>query len=168
MTTYVLFEGKPGVVVDTDDVIIEGVELADLVDAAERAARTADRVELCGGVGVDDAARVVAAIGDGTEVRVNRYGFESLEQVAAYKTAFGSGETGGALFLYAAPQSTPLTEHDDVLAAGVADEATLVERTREAQSRGVGIVELYGGLGATAAAAVRRAAGDALPVGFID
>ncbi|MEU2947072.1 DUF6506 family protein [Nocardiopsis alba] len=168
MTTHVLFEGEPGVIVDDGDVIIEGVELADLVKRAANAARDADRVELCGGVGVDDAARVIEVIGGGVEVRVNRYGFESLEQVTAYKASFETGEAGGALFLYGATVSTPLARHEGVVVAGVADREALIERVREARGHGVGIVELYGGLGASAAADVRDAVDGALPVGFID
>ncbi|UYM05879.1 DUF6506 family protein [Solicola gregarius] len=168
MTTHVLFEGAPGVLVRTDELVVEGVGRAELIDAARRAAPAADRIELCGGIGVDDAASVIAVVGDSADVRLNRYGFESLEQVAAYKVAFGTGEVGDAAFFYATAQSTPLVQHEGVMVAGVADERVLIERTREAQARGAGIIELYGGLGARAAATVRQVTDDALPVGFID
>lgn len=168
MTTHVLYEGPAGVIAKSEELVIEGSSLDALASAAARAAERADRIELCGGVGVEDAATVIAAVGDAADVRVNRYGFESLEQVAAYKAAFATGGAGGAAFLYAAPSSTSLATHEGVLAAGVADDAALVERAREAQARGVGIIELYGGLGAQGAAAVRAATDHAIAVGFVD
>lgn len=175
MTTHVLFEGVPGVIVRDDAVVIEGVDLDDVVDATVRAAETADRIELCGGMPVDIAAMVheIAAmvhevVGADVEVRVNRYGFESLEQVAAYKTAFATGEPGDAAFFYSAAESTPLAQHDGVLVAGVANDDDLASLIREARSRGAGIVELYGGLGISAAAVAREASEHELPVGFID
>ncbi|WP_114906692.1 DUF6506 family protein [Ornithinimicrobium murale] len=150
------------------EVAIEGVGLDEVVRAAVQAAESADRVELCGGMPTDVAARVREAVSDTVEVRVNRYGFESLEQVAAYKAAFESGEPGDAAFFYSAAEATPLSQHDGVLLAGVADDDDLVQRVREAQSRGAGIVELYAGLGISAAAIAREASAHQLPVGFID
>lgn len=168
MTTYVLFEGAPTVLVHKDELVMEGVGLATLVDAARRAALVADRIELCGGMSVANAAKVIAAIGDDAGVHLNRYGFESLEQVAAYKAAFGTGDVGDAAFLYGSAQSTPLVQHEGVMVAGVADDHALIERAREARAHGAGIIELYGGLGARAAATVRQATDGALPVGFVD
>ncbi|KAB1646702.1 DUF6506 family protein [Pseudoclavibacter endophyticus] len=163
-----LFEGVPGVIVRSDGVVIEGADLDNVVHAAVRAAASADRIELCGAMPVDVAAKVREAIRADVEVRVNRYGFESLEQVAAYKAAYATGGAGDAAFFYSAAQSTPLTKHDDVLVAGVANENDLRERVREAHSRGAGIVELYAGLGVSAAAVAREASAHELPIGFID
>ncbi|WP_419998899.1 hypothetical protein [Streptomyces boninensis] len=168
MAIHVLFEGTPGVIVRSDDLVIEGAALDDVVSAAVRAAKSADRIELCGGMPVDVAARVRAAVSADVDVRVNRYGFESLEQVAAYKTAFANGEPGNAAFFLPAAESTPLTQHDGVLVAGVADENDLRAQVREAHARGAGIVELYAGLGISAAAVAREASGHQIPVGFID
>lgn len=168
MITHVLFEGPTGVLVRTETLVIEGSSLERVAAAAVRAAEHADRIELCGGIGVEDAAAVIESVDGAADVRVNRYGFESLEQVAAYKAAFASGEAGDAAFLHGAATSTPLVAHEGVLVAGVADHDALAARAREAQDRGVGIIELYGGLGARAAARVRAATGRAIPVGFID
>lgn len=163
-----MFEGEPGVIAHTDAVIIEGVSLDRAVDAAVRASDGADRIELCGGMPVDVAAEVREAVSDAIEVRLNRYGFESLEQVTAYKVAFLTGEPGDAAFFYAASETTPLTRHSGVLVAGVASLSDLAVRVREALARGAGIVELYAGLGMTAAATAREASARQLPVGFID
>lgn len=168
MATHVLFEGDTGVIVREDGLTVEGVSLTGLIDAAKRAALLADRIELCGGLGVEDAARVIVAVGANANVHLNRYGYESLEQVAAYKVAFEDGKVGDGAFLYGSAQSTPLKYHDGIMTAGVADESSLIERAREAQATCAGIIELYGGLGAQAAATVRRVTGEALPVGFID
>lgn len=168
MATHVVFEGVRGVIVRSEDVVIEGVDLDEVVQAARRAARSADRIELCGGMPVEIAAAVREAVGPDVDVRLNRYGFESLEQIAAYKAAFEDGESGDAAFFYAAAESTPLAQHDGVLVAGIADDDALAERVREARARGAGIVELYAGLGIAAAAIAREAADHELPVGFID
>lgn len=171
MRTHVLFEGAPGVLVTTEDVVIKGVGLDEVVRAALAAAGWAQRIELCGGMPVEVAAKVHQAVGATAEVRVNRYGFESLEQVAAYKAAFAAdvpGSPGDAAFFYPAAESTPLAHHDGVLVAGVADEDDLAARVREAQSLGAGIVELYAGLGIASAAVARKASDGRLPVGFID
>lgn len=168
MNVHVLYEGEPGVLAADHGVTIEGVRLQHLLDAAIRAAPAADRIELCGGIDVADVARVVATVGDVVQVRANRYGFESLEQVAAYKRAFGEDTAGDAAFFYGAAVSTPLAAHPGVLVAAAADDAALADLAREAQARGAGIVELYAGLGAHGAAVVRSATGDAVPVGYID
>lgn len=168
MTTHVLFEGVPNVLVRGADLVMEGVHLEHVVPAAIRAADTANRIELCGGLPVDVAAQVRGALTADIDVRVNRYGFESLEQVAAYKTAFATGDPGDAAFLYAASESTSMEQYPGVLVAGVASEEDLIARVQEARARGAGIIELYGGLGISAAALARSAAGHKLPVGFID
>ena len=79
MSIHVLFEGVPGVIVRSDGVVIEGVELDDVVHAATRAAESAERIELCGGMPLEVAAQVRKAVSADIDVRVNRYGFESLE-----------------------------------------------------------------------------------------
>ncbi|MFV0432928.1 MAG: DUF6506 family protein [Leucobacter sp.] len=158
----------PGVIVRSEGMVIEGVDLDEVVCVATRAAESADRIELCGGMPVEIAARVLETIGGEVDVRLNRYGFESLEQVAAYKTAFMTGEPGDAAFFYSAAESTPLVQHEGVLVAGIADENDLRARVQEAHSRGAGIIELYAGLGITATAVAREASAHQLPVGFID
>lgn len=168
MVIHVLFDGVPGPIGGDDRVIVEGAGLDDVVRAATRAAASADRIELCGGLPVDVAAAIREAVPAEVEVRVNRYGFESLEQAAAYKEAFRSGDPGDAAFFYSAAVTTPLVQHDGVLLAGVSGEADLATRVREALSRGAGIVELYAGLGVAAAAIAREASAHRLPVGFID
>lgn len=169
--THVLFEGSPGVLVD-DGIVIEGVDLDGVLAAVGRAVDAttpARRIELCGGMPVQVAAQVQASLPDDVELGVNRYGFESLDQAAAYKAAFDdpAGDAPGDLtILYAAATSTPLAQHDGVLVAGVGTRADLADRAVEALHRGAGLVELYGGLGVVAADVVREATRDAIPVGY--
>lgn len=169
MSTHVIFEGTPGVYAETGSVIVEGAHLADVVDAARRAAVDAETIELCGAVPVEVAAEVIRSVGDAAEVRVNRYGFESLEAAAAYKAAFSTGgDPGDAAFFFLAEAPTEITQRDGVIVAGVADMSDLRDRAAQALKLGAGIVELYGGLGVVAAAEVRAATKSRLPVGYID
>jgi hypothetical protein len=168
MRTHVFFEAEPGVMIVDGDITIESVLLDDLVERAVDAARSADRIELCGGMDVTDVDRVFRAVGAEADVRSNRYGFESLEQVAAYKRAFADGDAADAAFFYRGTASAPLAQHPGVLVAAAADDDALAELAREAHQRGAGIIELYGGLGAHGAAIVRAAVAHAVPVGYVD
>lgn len=169
MSTHVIFEGTPGIYAATGSVTVEGAHLADVVDTARRAAADAETIELCGAVPVDVAAEVVRTVGDAAVVRVNRYGFESLEAATAYKAAFSTGgDPGDAAFFFLAEAPTKITRRDGVIVAGVADMSDLRDRATQALKLGAGIVELYGGLGIVAAAEVRAATESRLPVGYID
>lgn len=169
MSTHVIFEGTPGIYAATGSVTVEGAHLADVVDTARRAAADAETIELCGAVPVDVAAEVVRTVGDAAVVRVNRYGFESLEAATAYKAAFSTGgDPGDAAFFFLAEAPTKITRRDGVIVAGVADMSDLRDRAAQALKLGAGIVELYGGLGIVAAAEVRAATESRLPVGYID
>jgi Family of unknown function (DUF6506) len=57
---------------------------ADLVDAG------VDAIELCGGMPLTTAARVLDAVGDRASVGHVSFAFESLEGVAAYKASFAA------------------------------------------------------------------------------
>jgi hypothetical protein len=168
LRTHVLIEGPPGTVVREAALVIEFVELEHLIAAAVEASAVSDRIELCGGTGATDAARVIAAVGAAADVRVNRYGFESVEQAAAYKHAFTTGQGADAAFFYSTEVAVPRVEHPGAVIVGVADDKSLAIAARSALQRGVGIIELHGGLGASGAAVVRIALDGAVPVGFVD
>lgn len=130
---------------------------------------SAARIELCGAVAVTTAAAAIREVGDSAVVRVNRYGFESLEQAASYKTAFATDDyPGDAAFFFLSEEPTALVHRDGVFVAGVVSVDELRVLAMEVQTQGAGLIELYGGFGAVAAAAVREATGERLPVGWID
>ena len=172
MSTAVIYEGTRGVRVDHPNVTILGAEREDLVEVArERVDLGASRVELCGGIGADDAALVADAIGDRAEVKLNRYGFESLERVTEYKLAFAAGDARPAAFMYLVPGADPRTdrtEHPDATFIPIPDDAAAESVARELAGDGVAILELYGGLGVRAAAAALRGSDGDIAVGFVD
>lgn len=172
MSTAVIYEGTRGMRVDRPGITIHGTPQQELVEVArERVDSGASRVELCGGIGSDDAAAVVEAVGDRAEVKINRYAFDSLEQVAQYKQAFATGDAGSAAFVYLAPDADPREdriEHADATFIPVQDEADVERVARTLADDGVAILELYGGLGVRAAAAALRGSGGSLAVGFVD
>lgn len=172
MSIAVIYEGTRGLRVDHPSITIHGASREDLIDVArERVDSGASRIELCGGLGVDDAALVAEAIGDRAEVKLNRYGFESLERVTGYKQAFASGDVGPAAFMYLAPGSDPQadrTEHTDATFIPVPDDTAVEGVAKGLAGDGVAILELYGGLGVQAAAAALRGSEGKVAVGFVD
>ena len=130
----------------------------------------ADRIELCGGVGVRDYAAVKAGIGPGVEVGLTRYEFDSLEAIAAYKTAFGNGEETTEMFLYRAEGADPARDrvtHGGTTFVAVPDDAAVGPVAAELLGKSNTLIELYAGLGAHAAAVVLEATDATVPVGFV-
>lgn len=172
--TVALYEGTPGPRYERPGIRLLGTSAATLVSTAVAAVDGgATRVELCGGIGVDEAAQVSAALPAHADVRLVRYGFESLELIAAYKEAYGRGDdTGRAAFLVLDPGADPAgdrLEHADAVVVAVPDEDAVAVAVRELHERHpLGLVELYGGLGVGAAAAARDATGGEVPIGFAD
>src|SRR5690625_3158053 len=172
MSIAVIYEGARGIRVDHPSITIHGAPHEELIETArERVDAGASRIELCGGLGAEDAAAVAAAVGDRAEVRLNRYGFESLELVTQYKQAFVTGDAGPAAFMYFAPDSDPQAdriEHPDGSFIPVPDDAAVEGVARALAYDGVAILELYGGLGVPAAAAAFRGSRGTIAVGFVD
>ncbi|WP_232668249.1 DUF6506 family protein [Pseudonocardia sp. TRM90224] len=169
--TAVIYEGTPGVRVDRDHLRIIGTGRDELVDVAlAQVEQGAGRVELCGGLGSEDAARVREAVGDRTRVGLNRYAFESLEQIAEYKRNALAGNLTPGAFLYLAPGLDPDRDrdtHPDAVFVPVPDAAAVETVVASLTGLEPGLIELYGGLGVDAAAAAVRGSGGKVPVGFV-
>src|SRR5699024_11694278 len=97
-----------------------------------------------------------------------RYGFQSLELIADYKRAFSAGDERPAVLLYPATAGMQPVEHPDVTILSVHDYDHAERIGEHLAAEGFGLVELYGGLGPTTAAAVFWGAKAAVPVGFVD
>jgi hypothetical protein len=169
MRTAVIYEGVHGVRVDRPDVTIVGSPREDLV-AVARALATggADRVELCGGLGVADHAEVATALGSEVAVGLNRYAFESLELIADYKVAFAAGDERPGAFIYLSSGADPArdrVEHAGTTFVAVPDEDLVAAVATEVAAAGARLIELYAGLGTTAAARVLAATDGRVPVG---
>lgn len=166
--TAVIYEGTPGDRLKTSMLTVVGAQAEDLVDEALRLAEDGwTRLELCGGVGIDVADKVRAALPGEVRIGLNRYGFESLELVAEYKQAFARGEVRPSVFLVPSEAGSARVDHSDVSIVPVSSTEQIEAMTSDLVGLGVGLIELYGGLGtAHAAAAVRGAHGRA-PVGFV-
>jgi hypothetical protein len=169
--TAVIYEGTPGVRVHRDHLRIVGTGRDELVDVAlAQVEQGAGRVELCGGLGVEDAAAVRAAVGPEIRIGLNRYAFESLERITEYKRAALAGELRPAAFLYLAPGLDPDRDrdtHTDAVFVPVPDAAAVEDVVASLKGLELGLIELYGGLGVDAAAAAVRGSGGRTPVGFV-
>jgi hypothetical protein len=169
--TAVIYEGTPGVRVHRDHLRIIGTGRDELVDVAlAQVAQGAGRVELCGGLGVEDAAAVHAAVGSEIRIGLNRYAFESLERITEYKRAAIAGELRPAAFLYLAPGLDPdrhRDTHTDAVFVPVPDAAAVEGVVESLKGLELGLIELYGGLGVDAAAAAVRGSAGRIPVGFV-
>ncbi|RJL19971.1 hypothetical protein D5H75_39985 [Bailinhaonella thermotolerans] len=169
--TAVIYEGTPGVRVHRDHLRIVGTGRAELIDVVlAEVERGAGRIELCGGIGAEDAAAVRAAVGPGVRIGLTRYGFESLERIADYKRAAMAGELRPGAFLYLAPGLDPDRDrdtHTDAVFVPVPDPGAIAGVVASLSGLGLGLIELYGGLGVDAAAAAVRASGGQIPVGFV-
>ncbi|MGP4115103.1 DUF6506 family protein [Streptomyces sp. 4N509B] len=126
-------------------------------------------VELCGGFGPVGTARVIAEVGDRVPVGAIGYGSESLAAISRFHLAFLAGQVQSELFVVLVPGADP--ERDRAVfdnGGGAAFTVVAVPDVeaaeRVAAGARVGLVELFGGLGADAAARVHAAAGGA-PVG---
>ncbi|TDC75759.1 DUF6506 family protein [Streptomyces hainanensis] len=128
-------------------------------------------VELCGGFGPTRTAKVIAEVGDRAPVGAIGYAGESLAAISRFHLAWLAGEVQSELFLVLVPGADP--ERDRVVRehGGGARFTTVAVPDIEAAERvaareSVGLIELYGGFGADAAARVHAAAGGA-PVGTV-
>src|SRR5699024_643126 len=126
------------------------------------------RIELCGGMGISDLVRPRDLVAGRVPVGLLRYGFESLVLIADYKRAFAAGDHRPAVCLYPGTAGTQPVEHPDVTSLPVHDDAAAERTGAHLTAEGIGLVELYGRLGPTTAAAVFRGAKGAVPVGFVD
>lgn len=167
--TTALYEGTPGHRLRTAQLEVVGIAEDQLDHALQDAlAQGAGRIELCGGMGAQQAARAHELVAGRAQLSLVRYGFESLEQIAAYKLAFAAGDVRPSVFLYSGGDGAETIEHPDVRIVPVRDLSQAQEVGAQLARDGVGLVELYGGLGVDVAAAVLRGAGNELPVGFAD
>lgn len=147
----------------------EAIEAA-AVGAADAGA---DRIELCGGLGVAWQARVIDLVGSRVPVGAVMYGFESLEGVADYKARYGHEPLREA-FVYIQPGSIPDTDRmvreDELtrsLHVAVPDAAAALDVARQlVDDEGVQLLELYGGFSPAEAARVIDAIGGRAPVGL--
>lgn len=128
----------------------------------------AGRIELCGGMGAAHLARARELAAGRVPVGLLRYGSESLELIADYKRSFAAGNPRPAAFLVPAVDATEPVHHPDVMILPVHDRDHAERVGARFADDGVGMVELYGGLGPAAATAVLRGANGAVPVGFVD
>ncbi|XVQ08042.1 DUF6506 family protein [Spirillospora sp. CA-255316] len=128
-------------------------------------------VELCGGFGPVGAARVIAAVGDRAPVGAIGYGSESLAAISRFHLTFLAGELQSELFLVLVPGADPerdriVREHGGGARFTAVAVPDIAAAERVAAREKVGLIELFGGFGADAAARVHAAAGGA-PVGSI-
>lgn len=131
----------------------------------------AGMIELCGGFGPVGAARVIAEVGDRVPVGAIGYAAESLAEISRFHLNFLAGQNQSELFLVLVPGADP--ERDRyVRERGGDSRFTTVAvpdvdaAVRVAAQEKVGLIELYGGFGADAAARIHAAAGGT-PVGTI-
>lgn len=173
MRTAVIYEGPAATVVDTDAKVVVGVPADDVVATAIGLARAGvDRIELCGGFGPVPHAEVVAALAARPapvpEVGTVLYGFESLEGAAAYKARFAAGEHLVWALLHAdtdAPDGGRRVDDADGTPIVAVRPDDVGPTAAAMAAAGVGLIELYAGLGTDAVAAAVEASGG-LPVGL--
>lgn len=167
--TTVIYEGTPGRRLRTDQIDIVGTTSEGLDQALQQAVDgDSNRIELCGGIGTPEAARAQAVVAGRVQLRLLRYGFESLERITDYMRAFAAGDVRPAVFLYPGIDGGEPVEHPDVTILPVRDLAHAENLGARFAAEGIGLVELYGGLGADTASAVLRGADGTVPVGFVD
>jgi len=92
--TTVIYEGTPGPRLRTEHIEVIGIAGDGLEEALHHALEAGDvgRIELCGGMGVAQAAQAHDVVADRVQVGLLRYAFESLELIAHYKGAFAAGD----------------------------------------------------------------------------
>lgn len=167
--TTVIYEGTPGRRLHTERIDIVGATSSGIERALQQAVdEGSHRIELCGGISAPRAARAQDVVPERVQLRLLRYGFESLERIADYKRAFAAGDVRPAVFLYPEAGGAEPVEHPDVTILPVRDLAHAERLGARFAAEGIGLVELYGGLGVDAASAVLRGADSGVPVGFVD
>lgn len=157
MRTTIIYEGPEIDPVDAGKVRIIASTADRLVErAVEEVAVGADRIELCGAVGPLPQAEILDEIPDAS-VGAVLYGFESLENIAAYKAAYADGTALRDAFLYR-DRDAPASGHRHTRGAtsfvGVPDSQSAGRIAEELAATGVTLFELYAGLGPHDAAAV--------------
>lgn len=111
--TTVIYEGTPGQRLRTERIDIVGATSDGIEQALQQAIDgDSNRIELCGGIGTPEAARAQEVVADRVQLRLVRYGFESLERIADYKRAFAAGDVRPAVFLYPEADGGEPVEHD--------------------------------------------------------
>ncbi|GAA2105939.1 DUF6506 family protein [Actinomadura alba] len=183
MSQSVVIYPRPGADPEKDRIEFEGgghrVTLVAVPDEDEAAPVVAGLVgegvglvELCGGFGPVRAAKVIAEVGDRIPVGAIGYGAESLAEISRFHLSFLAGEVQSELFLVLVPGADP--ERDRIVRerGGGARFTTVAvpdidAAERVAAQETVGLIELYGGFGADAAARVHAAAGGGTPVGSV-
>lgn len=166
--TAVIYDGTAGERLRTGSLTVVGSDTDALISEARRLADAGwPRIELCGGVDAVTAARVRSTLGGAVRVGLNRYGFESLELIADYKRAFAHGEQRPVAFLIPAEAGAERVEHADVSIRPVTSADHVESVATELAQTGVGLIELYGGLGTAHAAAAIQGSGGRVPVGFV-
>jgi len=141
---------------------------------AELVAEGAGLVELCGGFGPVGAAKVIAEVGDRVPVGAIGYGSESLAAISRYHLTFLAGQDQSELFLLLLPGADPARDRLVAERAGgfsfravaVPDLAAAEREAREVRGTKVGLIEIFGGFGADAAARIHEAGGG-IPVGSV-
>lgn len=156
MRTTIIYEGPEIDPVEAGEVRVVASTADRLVERAVAEAAGADRIELCGAVGALPQAEILNAIPD-ANVGAVLYGFESLQNVAAYKAAYADGTALRDAFLYRDPDA-PATGHRHTRGAtsfvGVPDSQSAERIAEELAAAGITLFELYAGLGPHDAAAV--------------
>lgn len=167
--TTVIYEGTPGHRLRTSQLEVLGIPDDGLEQALHDALdEGANRIELCGGMGVAELVRARDLVAGRAPVRLLRYGFESLELIADYKRAFAAGDQRRAVFLYPATAGTETVEHPEVMILPVHDCDHAEQIGERLAAENIGLVELCGGLGPATATVVRWGAAGSVPVGFVD
>lgn len=141
---------------------------------AELVAEGAGLVELCGGFGPVGAAQVIAEVGDRVPVGAIGYGSESLAAISRFHLTFLAGQDQSELFLLLLPGADPARDRLVAERAGgfsfravaVPDLAAAEREAREVRGTKVGLIEIFGGFGADAAARIHEAGGG-IPVGSV-
>lgn len=132
-------------------------------------------IELCGGMGPVPAARVIEAVGHRVPVGLVTFGVESAAGAAAFNTRSEEGEPTVAAFIFPEDGADPavdrvVTEPGSVrtIFVPVPDERAAARVAAElVENDGVGLIELYRGIGPVGAAALIEAVGAKVPVGTV-
>lgn len=133
-----------------------------------------DLIEVCGSFGVIWQAKVIEAVGGRVPVGAILYGFESITRAADYKARFEQGELMSAAFIYLEDGADSLSDRtvktdkdgNRNIFVAVPEPSATAKVAVDLVNDGIGLIELYGGLGSTWAAQVIEAIDERVPVGF--
>jgi len=133
-----------------------------------------DLIEVCGSFGPIWHTKVIEAVGGQVPVGSILYGFESLTSAADYKARFEKGEPMSAAFIFLEDGADPTIDctvktdknGTQITFVAVPEPSTAVKVAVDLVDDGVGLIELYGGLGPKWAAQVIEAIDERVPVGF--